>query len=119
MVSQQAANNELVNLTYSNANILANRSLGALALHFHNASGQRADMLSIAAGVPKITSFTPATGRVGTSVTLTGTGLTGATAVTFFNNVPGTITANTATNITVTVPTGATSGHDHGHHPIG
>ena len=43
--------NEPITLTYNNANILANRSLGALAIHFHNASGQRAEVLSIAAGV--------------------------------------------------------------------
>ena len=107
--AEQTAEEPVV-LTYSNANLLANRSLGALAIHFNNASGQRADALTIAAGIPKITSFTPATGPVGTSVTLTGTGLTGATAVTFFNNKPGTITANTATSVTATVPAGATSG---------
>ena len=66
-------------------------------------------MLSIAAGVPKITGFT-ASGAVGSTVTITGTGLTGATAVTFFNNKPATITANTATSITVTVPAGAVTG---------
>lgn len=42
----------------------------------------------------------------GTVVTITGTNLAGATAVTF-GTKPGTITANTATSITVTSPSGS------------
>lgn len=45
----------------------------------------------------------------GTSVTIFGTNLTGATSVTF-NGMPATILTNTGSAITTTVPTGATTG---------
>jgi hypothetical protein len=48
---------------------------------------------------------------VGTEVTIKGTGFTGATAVKFNNvNAPGFTVNPTGTQITVTVPTGATTG---------
>jgi IPT/TIG domain len=59
--------------------------------------------------LPTITSFTPTAGPVGTTVTITGTNLTGATSVKF-NGVSATITSNTATQIVTKVPTGATTG---------
>jgi hypothetical protein len=58
---------------------------------------------------PTITSFTPTSGPVGKSVTITGTNLTGVTAVKF-NGVTATFTSSTATSVTATVPTGATTG---------
>ncbi len=59
---------------------------------------------------PTIASFTPATGPVGTVVTVTGTNLTGATAATV-NGTPATgVSASSATSLTLTVPAGATSG---------
>jgi hypothetical protein len=58
---------------------------------------------------PTITSFTPTFGPVGTSVTITGTNLTGATSVKF-NGTTATITSNSATQIVTTVPAGATTG---------
>ena len=62
-----------------------------------------------APAAPVITSFSPVSGPVGTSVAITGTGFTGATAVTF-NGTAATYTVNSATSLTVTVPAGATSG---------
>ena len=59
---------------------------------------------------PTISGFTPSTGGVGTSVAITGRGnLTGATAVKF-NGTTATHTVNSATQVTATVPTGATTG---------
>jgi IPT/TIG domain len=58
---------------------------------------------------PTITSFTPTFGPVGTSVTITGTNFTGATSVTF-NNVTASFVVNSATQITATVPSTATTG---------
>jgi hypothetical protein len=53
---------------------------------------------------PSITSFTPASGPVGTTVVITGTAFTGATAVTF-NGVPATtFTVDSYSQITATVP---------------
>src|SRR5213594_3434921 len=58
---------------------------------------------------PTITSFTPTTGPAGTSVTISGTNFTGATAVRF-NGVSATFTVSSATVIQATVPAGATTG---------
>jgi hypothetical protein len=64
---------------------------------------------ALANGEPTINSFSPSTGPVGTSVTINGTKLTGATWVKF-NGVMATITSNAATQIVAKVPTGATTG---------
>jgi uncharacterized repeat protein (TIGR03803 family) len=58
---------------------------------------------------PTIISFSPPSGPVGTPVTVTGTGLTQATKVTF-NGTSAGFTVNSDTQITATVPTGATTG---------
>jgi len=63
-----------------------------------------------APAAPKVTSFTPASGPVGTSVTLTGTGFTGATKVAFHGAAATTFSVSSAIKITATVPSGATSG---------
>ena len=61
------------------------------------------------AAVPTITSFTPTTGGPGTVVTLTGTNLTGTTAVRIGSfNVP-VFTVVNATTITLTIPNGTGS----------
>jgi hypothetical protein len=59
---------------------------------------------------PTITSFSPSSGPVGTSVTINGTNFTGATSVAFNGVSATTFTVNSATKITATVPTGATTG---------
>jgi gliding motility-associated-like protein len=59
---------------------------------------------------PVISSFSPSTGPVGTSVTITGTGFNAAAAgnVVFFGATMATVTAASTTSLTVTVPVGAT-----------
>ncbi|MFM7486515.1 MAG: FG-GAP-like repeat-containing protein, partial [Cytophagales bacterium] len=59
---------------------------------------------------PTIASFSPASGALGTSVTITGTNFstTPADNIVFFGATRATVTAATATQLTVTVPTGAT-----------
>lgn len=59
---------------------------------------------------PKISKFTPTSGRVGTSVTITGRNLAHASQVTF-NGTSATITSDSATKIVVKVPAAATTGH--------
>ena len=59
---------------------------------------------------PTITSFTPTSGATGSSVTITGTNLTGTTAVTFGGIGGGTFTVDSPTQITATVPTLALTG---------
>jgi hypothetical protein len=59
---------------------------------------------------PTITSFTPASGPVGTSVTLTGSNFntTADSNIVYFGATRATVTAATATQLTVTVPGGST-----------
>ena len=59
--------------------------------------------------LPVISGFSPTSGKVGSSVTITGTGLSQASQVTF-GGVKATITADSATKVTATVPTGAITG---------
>jgi len=65
-----------------------------------------------AAVLPTITSFTPTSGPVGTTVTITGTNFdaTPANNIVAFNGTTAVVTASTATSITTTVPVGATTG---------
>ncbi|MDX6513590.1 MAG: large repetitive protein [Gaiellaceae bacterium] len=58
---------------------------------------------------PTISSLTPSSGPVGASVTINGTALSGASAVTF-NGKPASYTIPSPAKITATVPAGATTG---------
>ena len=66
-------------------------------------------IVRVFAQAPVISSFSPATGPVGTTVTITGTGFAPATAnnVVFFGATKATVTAASTTSLTVTVPVGA------------
>lgn len=59
---------------------------------------------------PSITSFTPLSASPGAAVTISGTGFntTAANNVVYFGGVKGTVTAASATQLTVTIPNGAT-----------
>ncbi|WDQ35456.1 IPT/TIG domain-containing protein [Paenibacillus marchantiae] len=79
----------------------------AAALMFNNV-GSTANVL-VNAIAPTITSMSPASGPTsgGTTVTLTGTNLTGATAVKFGATAAASYTVNSATSITATAPAGS------------
>jgi len=68
---------------------------------------------SVTSTAPSITSLNPASGVVGTSVTIAGTnfGASQGTGTITFNGTAGTPAAWSATGITVPVPTGATTGN--------
>src|SRR5207245_1280817 len=99
-------------------NITWNTTLAANGAHTltavaRDAAGNTAPASAVSVTVvsaPTITSFTPTSGPVGTSVTISGTNFTGATAV-MFNGVsaaPFTVTSDTT--IQDTVPAGTTTG---------
>ncbi|MHB8520025.1 MAG: hypothetical protein ACYDH9_04640 [Limisphaerales bacterium] len=59
---------------------------------------------------PFILAFTPQRGNTGTVVTITGVNLTGASQVSFAGAASSVLTVNSSTQITATVPPGATTG---------
>ena len=59
---------------------------------------------------PQIKSFTPTSGPVGTSVVITGVGLTQTTKVIFGGVAATSFTVNSDTQVTATVPTGVKTG---------
>ncbi len=62
------------------------------------------------AAAPTVTSFPPASGMVGTAVTLTGRGFAGAIAVAFNGASAASFSVDSEAQITATVPAGATTG---------
>ncbi len=62
------------------------------------------------AAAPTISSFAPTSGAAGSNVTITGTNLTGATAVKFNGTAASSFSVSSATQITATVANGTTTG---------
>ncbi len=60
--------------------------------------------------IPKVASFSPTSGKVGTKVVIKGNSFTGATKVTFGGVKATTYTVDSDAQITATVPTGAKTG---------
>jgi hypothetical protein len=97
--------------TQIRAVVHAGSTTGKITVATGVATGTSATDFTVSSPCVTITSFTPTSGVVGTSVTITGTGFTGATSVSFNNVNATTFTVNPAgTQITATVPTGATTG---------
>src|ERR1700738_1280382 len=67
-----------------------------------------ASALSSKPPAPTVTGFTPASGAVGSSVTVNGTNLSGTSAVSFNGTAATTSSVVSATQINATVPAGAT-----------
>ncbi|MDZ7343633.1 MAG: DNRLRE domain-containing protein, partial [candidate division KSB1 bacterium] len=65
---------------------------------------------AIVSPLPVVASFTPAYGPIGTEVTITGSGFTGATAVTFNGTPAANFTVDSPTRIRAVVPNGASAG---------
>ncbi|MBI1769594.1 MAG: VCBS repeat-containing protein [Bacteroidetes bacterium] len=88
--------------TVSNYDVIVNNGGGC--------SITNAAAFSIAAAIPTITSFSPQSGVIGTSVTITGTNFSSIAAnnIVYFGATKAVVTAATPTQLTVTVPPGAT-----------
>ncbi len=88
-------------------NLPAGITTGPISLTRSNLTGTSSSYFFVA---PSIASFSPSSGRVGNVVVIKGQNFTGATAVTFNSvNAPGFV-VNSNTQITVSVPTNATTG---------
>jgi IPT/TIG domain/Proprotein convertase P-domain len=106
-----AATFTFVNPTHITVTVPAGATTGTIAVTTPGGSATSAASFTVTVlpAAPTVSGFTPSSGPVGTTVTLTGTGFTGATAVAF-HGVAATFTVNSATKITATVPSGATTG---------
>jgi YD repeat-containing protein len=85
---------------------------GASAVYNYDAVGNLLSIERTTAGSVSIIQFSPTAGPIGTSVTIYGTGFstTPSQNALTFNGVSATVTAATLTQLTATVPSGATSG---------
>jgi hypothetical protein len=99
--------------TQVTAAVPAAATTGKITVLTPNPDTASASVFVVGAGLPAaptITSFTPASGPIGTTVTITGTNFGCTTAVKFNTTTATSFTLNSATSITATVPTGATTG---------
>ena len=95
--------------TQLTATVAAGTSTGPVAVE--GPAGTATSAASFVVGTPPVVSgFTPASGPVGTSVVITGRNFTGATQVLFNETAAAAFTVNSATQVTATVPAGASSG---------
>jgi YD repeat-containing protein len=85
---------------------------GESAVYVYDAVGNLLSIERHGAGNVAIVQFNPSSGSIGSSITIYGTGFstTPSSNTLTFNGVAATVTAATATQLTATVPTGATSG---------
>jgi N,N-dimethylformamidase beta subunit-like protein/IPT/TIG domain-containing protein len=90
------------------ANVPAGATTGPIAVTNPAGTATSAANFTVSSG-PAITGFTPASGTGGTSVTISGANLTGATAVAF-NGTAAAFTVTSDTEIQATVPDSATTG---------
>jgi M6 family metalloprotease-like protein len=76
---------------------------------FDGGSGNVVLNWALSTNLPSISGFAPTTGQAGTNVVVSGTNFAGATAVRF-NGTSASFTVNNNSQITATVPVGATTG---------
>jgi uncharacterized repeat protein (TIGR03803 family) len=86
----------------TNGNLYGSTSVGGA----NEADGT---IFGLSVGLPRFVQTIPASGAVGSSVTILGNSLTGTSAITF-NGTAATFAVVSATEIQATVPTGATTG---------
>ncbi|MFD2785649.1 beta strand repeat-containing protein [Hymenobacter rubripertinctus] len=96
--------------TQITAVVPASATTGPVGVNNGGTTAFSAAPFTVTASAPAISSFTPSSGPVGTSVILTGTGFTGATAVAVNGTAAPGFVIDSDTQITVSIPTGASSG---------
>jgi len=93
------------------AHVPSGATTGTIAVTTPNGTGTSSTSFNVTTtSSPNVTSFTPTSGPVGTNVTITGTGFTGATSVTFGGTPSVNYTVNSDTSINANVPGGAATG---------
>jgi hypothetical protein len=94
------------------ATVPSGATSGAIAVTNSAGTATSSSSFTVTAVVagPTITSISPTSGMVGTTVTITGSGLTGATSVKFGGGVSAAFTVVSDTSVTATVPSGARNG---------
>jgi subtilisin-like proprotein convertase family protein len=95
--------------TQITATVPAGATTGPIAVTTANGTATSSTSFSVTPA-PTITSFSPASGKVGTTVVIVGSAFTGATAVAFHGTVASVFTVDSGTQITATVPAGAGTG---------
>jgi FG-GAP-like repeat/IPT/TIG domain/Secretion system C-terminal sorting domain/FG-GAP repeat len=81
---------------------------GKITVTSNGATGTSSSDFTVT-GIPTISSFSPNSGTIGTTVTITGTNFSINSRV-IFNDTPAVVTAASATSLTVRVPSGARTG---------
>jgi uncharacterized repeat protein (TIGR03803 family) len=102
-----AANFTVESDTYLKATVPAGATTGSITV---TEPGGTLTSNKIFRVTPQISSFSPVSGPVGTTVVITGNSFTGATEVTFHDQKKATFTVDSDTQITATVPAGAITG---------
>jgi hypothetical protein len=105
-------NYSLNTTTLSNGNHIVSAVATDTSSNSTTSAGVAVKVNNTATTVPSITSLTPATGPVGTSVTIAGAnfGATQGTSTVTFNGVAAAASSWSAASVKATVPTGATTG---------
>ena len=88
----------------------AGASTGKLSVTTPAGTAASSTSFTLTVPAPAITSFSPASAGIGSVVTLTGSGLSGATAVKVNGTAVTKVTVVGPTSLVLTVPTGATTG---------
>lgn len=83
---------------------------GAITISKPNCTDTQTASFTVTVACPTVSGISPTSGLVGSTVAITGTNLTGVTAVKFANNVSAQFTVVSATGVTATVPNGAVTG---------
>ena len=100
----------VVSATQITAAVPAGATTGKIHVTTPGGTANSAANFTVTAPTPTITGFTPTSGTPGTSVTITGTNLTGASAVKFNGVNAASFAVNSATQITAVVSATATTG---------